>query len=230
MTDHYQTLQVAQQATSDEIKQAYRRLAKQFHPDSQGDRSSHEKIVQLNAAYEILGDPHNRRLYDRQLKDNGAERRQQRSASAQDSYNRYRQAQKDQEAYFHEWHKTAYLPLKRLIRNIIKPLKTQINELAADPFDDLLMAEFQSYLQQCSENHRLAQNIFTGSRSPGTGAKVAANLYYCLNHISDGLEELQQFTLNYDDRSLHTGLEMFRLAWQIYAETEKEMNIKKAFF
>ncbi len=230
MTDHYQTLEVAQQATSDEIKQAYRRLAKQFHPDSLGDRASHDKIVQINAAYEILGDPQRRRLYDLQLEEPGVTRRQQRNAEAQANYKRYRQAEKDQDAHLQHWHKNVYLPLSRLIRITIKSLKSQLEELEADPFDDGLMEEFQAYLEQCSHNHSLAQKIFTTHKSPPTLAKVAANLYYCLNHISDGLEELEQFTLNYDDRSLHTGQEMFRLAWQIYGESEREMNRKKALF
>jgi molecular chaperone DnaJ len=43
-------------------------------------------------------------------------------------------------------------------------------------------------------------------------AGVAANLYYCLNQLGDALDELETFTLNYDDQYLHTGQEMFRIA------------------
>jgi molecular chaperone DnaJ len=64
--NHYQTLEVAETASQGEIKQAYRRLAKELHPDSQSTRASHEQITQLNAAYEILGDRQRRAHYDRQ--------------------------------------------------------------------------------------------------------------------------------------------------------------------
>jgi len=41
--NHYQTLEISHKSTPDEIKQAYRRLARQFHPDSQNDSASHDK-------------------------------------------------------------------------------------------------------------------------------------------------------------------------------------------
>jgi molecular chaperone DnaJ len=45
-------------------------------------------------------------------------------------------------------------------------------------------------------------------------ATSAAHLYYALNQVSDGLEELAYFPASYDDRYLHTGKEMFRIAKQ----------------
>ncbi|HEY9889333.1 MAG TPA: DnaJ domain-containing protein, partial [Candidatus Obscuribacterales bacterium] len=65
-TDYYQTLELTEAATQQEIKQAYRRLAKQLHPDTQTQRSDHEGIQRINAAYEVLGDPQARSHYDRQ--------------------------------------------------------------------------------------------------------------------------------------------------------------------
>lgn len=48
--------------------------------------------------------------------------------------------------------------------------------------------------------------------NPANLAGVAAHLYYCLNQVGDGLDELEFFTLNYDDHYLHTGQELFRIA------------------
>ena len=48
--------------------------------------------------------------------------------------------------------------------------------------------------------------------NPSNLAGVAAHLYYCLDRVADGIEELEFFTLNYDDRCLHAGQEMFRIA------------------
>jgi curved DNA-binding protein len=61
MTDHYATLGVARLATQDEIKQAFRRLASQHHPDKGGDT---HRFQEIQAAYEVLGDESRRAQYD----------------------------------------------------------------------------------------------------------------------------------------------------------------------
>ena len=65
---YYQRLELALDATQLEIKQAYRRLARQLHPDhcAPSERAIAETRMQrLNEAYAVLGDPHRRDLYDR---------------------------------------------------------------------------------------------------------------------------------------------------------------------
>jgi curved DNA-binding protein len=61
MTDHYTTLGVGKNATQEEIKKAYKRLANKHHPDKGGDQ---EKFKDISKAYEVLGDPTNRAQYD----------------------------------------------------------------------------------------------------------------------------------------------------------------------
>jgi len=61
MTDHYQTLGVAKNATPDDIKKAYRRLAAIHHPDKGGDTAEFQKV---QAAYETLSDPQKKQQYD----------------------------------------------------------------------------------------------------------------------------------------------------------------------
>jgi molecular chaperone DnaJ len=63
--DYYASLEVARDASGDEIKKAYRRLALQFHPDrNAGDRSAEESFKRITEAYEVLSDPDKRRIYD----------------------------------------------------------------------------------------------------------------------------------------------------------------------
>jgi len=64
--DYYLTLGVAKDASPEEIKRAFRKLAIQYHPDkAKGDkRQAEEKFKTINEAYEVLGDPEKRRKYD----------------------------------------------------------------------------------------------------------------------------------------------------------------------
>jgi DnaJ-class molecular chaperone len=63
--DYYSTLGVAKTATEKDIKQAFRKMARKFHPDvNPGDASAESKFKEINEAYEVLGDPAKRRKYD----------------------------------------------------------------------------------------------------------------------------------------------------------------------
>ncbi len=63
--DYYATLGVSRDATQDEIKKAFRKLARKYHPDvNKGDASAEEKFKEINEAYEVLSDPEKRAKYD----------------------------------------------------------------------------------------------------------------------------------------------------------------------
>ncbi|OPY78839.1 MAG: Chaperone protein DnaJ [Syntrophorhabdus sp. PtaU1.Bin153] len=87
--DYYRTLSIERDATPRQIKEAYRKLALEYHPDrNQGDRDAVEKMKELNEAYAVLSDPEKKRRYDRLRKDYGP-----------DAYDRFRQNYTEQDIF-----------------------------------------------------------------------------------------------------------------------------------
>ena len=225
-SNYYKTLNVNPNASQAEIKQAYRRLVKLFHPDTNHETADHEQIIQINAAYEVLGDAQSRLNYDQKLgvtsqKSNNA--RQQRTAAAQQQYQAARKTRRDADEQVEEWLRLVYQPVNRLLCRIINSLQDQIENLAADPFDDELLQEFQDYLTNCRDTLKQALMTFRSLPNPPSLARTAAHLYYCLNQIGDGLDELEYFPLNYDESYLHTGQEMFRIATHLHCEAQESV-------
>ena len=64
-TDYYELLGVSRKASAKDIRAAFRKLARKFHPDlNPGDKSAEEKFKQLQEAYDVLSDPKKRQIYD----------------------------------------------------------------------------------------------------------------------------------------------------------------------
>jgi molecular chaperone DnaJ len=236
-TDPYKLLGVEPDATQAQIKKAYRHLAKQYHPDRRdSDLSADERhtwIVAINGAYEVIGDVQRRADYDRHRNWDGPGRsaaaprsrpeprtpsatREQRTAKAQEEFRRKQVVNDDSALAL--WLKQVFNPINRLMTKILTPLKQQISDLSADPYDDELMGVFQVYLKDCRRNHEAAQKLFRSAPNPRNAAGTAAQLYYCLNAIGDGIDELVRFSYNYDESYLHSGKEMFRTATRLRKE------------
>jgi molecular chaperone DnaJ len=63
--DYYKTLGVDKKASQDDIKKAYRKLARQYHPDTNKESGAEERFKEISEAYDVLGDPDKRKKYDR---------------------------------------------------------------------------------------------------------------------------------------------------------------------
>ena len=64
--DYYKTLGVGKNASDEEIKKAYRKLARQYHPDrNPGDKKAEERFKEISQAHDVLSDADKRKAYDR---------------------------------------------------------------------------------------------------------------------------------------------------------------------
>lgn len=230
---HYDLLEVSPGATTAEIKQSFRRLAKAFHPDRHTNSPQQAQFLKkfqgISAAYEVLSDDHKRRVYDQVLRYGPASRtnhqgpdRTARTEAAQKQYHKTRQQEPPREENLDEWVKQVYTPINKILNSIIKPIRAQIKALSADPFDDELMDDFNTYIEQSQDGLEKAQMLLSKMPNPPIAATVSANLYYCINQLADALNELEFFTQNYDETYLHDGFEMFRIAEDLRKEALHE--------
>lgn len=236
--NYYQVLEIHPEASQQDVKQAYRRLAKQFHPDSNRGIKGHDRISYINAAYEVLGDPYRRRQYDIQLRYTledapaGHRRRDaanQRATRSQTAYSetrskRRRSAGQNSDVQLQTWLTVVYRPINHRLTDILDSLDSALDQLAADPFDDELMEEFQDYIDTCRTHLDWAQHIFRSTPNPASVAGIASGLYYCLNQVGDGLDEFERFTSCYNEHYIHTGQELFRISRQLHRETQESLQ------
>jgi molecular chaperone DnaJ len=221
---HYSTLGIEYSACQSTIKSAYRTLAKQFHPDSNKELDNHDRIAAINNAYEVLSNPHSREFYDRSIGIAGRGRQvpvgyAPKGRSAKPS------TYVDEDQKLERWLNHAYKPIMAVVNSILDSLDEQIDELAADPYDDELMSDFQDYLEECRGSFTKAQILFRNTPNPATAAGAAEYLYHCLNQLGDGLEELNYFTLNFDYQHLHTGQELWRIAHEMRSYAQESVQI-----
>ncbi len=148
--DPYQVLGVSSDASSIEIKAAYRTLVKKHHPDTGGNE---ERILAINAAWEVLGDLERRRMFDRNRNSihsfqNEAQQRETRNACASAAASAAHGQVLEEEDALVVWMQKVYVPIDRLLGEVINPFPAQFRALSADPYDEDLMAVFCSYLEQ----------------------------------------------------------------------------------
>ncbi len=212
--DLYKVLGVNSQASSTEIKAAYRKLVKQHHPDAGGNK---ESILSINAAWEILRDKDLRKAYDLKNIDSHdlameAKERGFRNAQASAAAN---QAKVKANASGHElteWLKDVYIPIDRLLGQIINPFPAELKALSADPYDDTLMEAFCTYLEASQKKLAKIENIYRSKTTPEFAKGFSLSLYHCLSQVQDACNEIERYTMGYVDSYLHDGSEMLREA------------------
>jgi len=197
--DPYQILKVDPSAKLEEIKKAYRELVKIHHPDKGGDSTV---MLEINSAWEILKKEHRNPNLNKfeNLK----------------VYNQ-KQYKKDTNDYsksedIKKWFHNIYLPIDKLLGQIINPLGSKIRDLSADPYDQLLMDSFCQYIEKSKNKITRIKKIYTSFPSPPIIRDFSLDLYHCLSQVEDGISELERYTMGYVDEYLHDGKSMITSA------------------
>jgi molecular chaperone DnaJ len=197
--DPYQILKVHPSAKLEEIKKAYRKLVKIHHPDKGGDS---EVMLEVNSAWEILKKKH---------KDLNLDKFNNSKVYSQNEYkietNNYSKSED-----IKKWFQIIYLPIDKLLGQIINPLGSKIRDLSADPYDQILMDSFCLYLEESKNKITKIKKIYTSFASPSIIRDFSLDLYHCLSHVEDGINELERYTLGYVDNYLHDGKAMIAIA------------------
>ncbi len=197
--DPYQILKVHPSAKLEEIKKAYRKLVKIHHPDKGGDSAA---MLEVNSAWEILKKKHK----DLNLNkvNNSKEYNQSEYKRETNNYSQSEDIKK--------WFQNIYLPIDKLLGEIINPLGSKIRDLSADPYDQILMDSFCLYLEKSKNKITKIKKIYTSFASPSITRDFSLDLYHCLSQVEDGINELERYTMGYVDNYLHDGKSMISLA------------------
>ena len=211
MKNYYKELGLKQNATRNEIKSAYRLLAKKYHPDTGGDN---EKFLALQLAWETLNDPQKKAIHDKSLfNDESYVVSKNKNWSSEIKSKKNNSTNKDQD--IKAWIRKSYNPINRLISQVIKPLNDEIKKLSADPYDDELMDEFSSYLNESRKKVEKASSLFKSQAVPSSISSIGLDLYHCFSQVQDALDELDRYTQGYVDNYLFDGKQMMKEAKRI---------------
>jgi molecular chaperone DnaJ len=201
-------LGLTRQATAAEIKAAYRSLVKRHHPDAGGDE---RRILALNAAWEVLRDGERRRRYDgitSTASPSPATPAATSTAARGGGLRRSTHHDQDLAA----WLQQVYVPVDRLLGQVINPFPAALRALSADPYDDELMEAFCRFLQQSQARLEKVETLYRSRACPASARGFGISLYHCLSQVKDALTELERYTMGYVDGYLRDGREMLREA------------------
>ena len=197
--DPYQILKVHPSAKLEEIKKAYRKLVKIHHPDKGGDSTV---MLEVISAWKILKQKH---------KDINLNKVKEPKIQNNNEY-KIKTSNLSKSEDIKNWFQNIYLPIDKLLGQIINPLGSKIRDLSADPYDQILMDSFCSYLEISKDKITKIKKIYTSFASPSIIRDFSLDLYHCLSHVEDGINELDRYTMGYVDNYLHDGKAMIAIA------------------
>jgi curved DNA-binding protein len=150
--DYYKVLGVDKKATEAQIKRAYRKLARQYHPDmNPGDKKAEERFKQINEAYEVLSDPERRHKYDQ----------------LGTSYQQYQRMGGDPRGF--DW--------SQWMSGFGGQPGVRVSGAYSGNLDDLFGGDFSDFFQSIFGSMGARQDVFRGAGTRGTrGSRVPENI------------------------------------------------------
>lgn len=223
-TNYYDVLGVAPGVSREEIKVAYRQLVKSLHPDlSYVEKTNNqvtaetEQMMHINEAYATLIDSEKRAHYNSTMIHSYHSSQVRMPTNMQDSL--------DEEKATEKYLRQVFNPLTRSIVKILKKYKTKLKALAQDLYDEILLEEFELYVDEIEQTLRKASNGFTEHPAPLTMKNAVNWMRHCIAQAADGLEELRYFCQNFDYDHLAMADNLFKIAIE---HSNKAMSMTRA--
>lgn len=206
--NHYQILGLSPEVSSDEIKRAYRKLAKSQHPDARHHSSdmdeslaATEAMMRINEAYSILIDQSKRAEYDIKI---GLRM----SISTKKPIFTSVDEDRERERFL----RSVFYPVRASISKVLAAYNRKLRELSADPYDDQLVEAFECYVNQIEDCLRRGSDSFMNNPIPRTLEASVLVMRQSMAQAADGLEELRYYLGNYDYGHLTTAESLFRIS------------------
>jgi len=215
----YEELGLEKNATKSEIKSSYRSLVKQHHPDAGGEK---ERFLAIQNAWETLNDPIKKEKYDKKIFSSSTSF-DSLNGNWEEKFNSKKNNSSIKDKEVETWIKEIYVPINRLISQIIKPLNNEIKALSADTYDDQLMENFCIYIRLYEKKIEKVEKIYNKKIVPKSISALGLDLYHCFSQVKDALSEFDKYTQGYVDNYLFDGKEMIKEAKRI----QSKMSIEK---
>ncbi len=203
---HYELLGVDSNVTQKEIKDAYRALVKSSHPDIdyQNQRKRTEatrQMTRLNEAYETLKDKRRRAEYDVAIGIAGQRRTPKVKLDRNDTA-------ETRERFL----KRIFHPARSTMVKVLGKYNHELKKLSEDIFDDVLVADFDGYLDSVENALRKAADAFSSERAPSSLEPAVQMMRHSIAQAVDGLEETRQFCKNYNYDHLAMADNLFKIS------------------
>lgn len=207
---HYQILGVASNVSSEEIKRAYRKLAKEQHPDamdghheSEEKRAATEEMMAINEAYATLMDEAKRAKYDIRI------------GVAKITFVKPVFTSLDEDQERERFLQKVFYPARTNMVRVLNSYKKHLKDLSADPYDDELLESFQKYVDKIESTLRTGADAFSSTATPRSLEAAVTMMRYAIAQAADGLEELRYFCGNYDYNHLSMAENLFKIAFDL---------------
>lgn len=210
MANYYEILGVALDASTDDIRRAFRRRAKERHPDTHS--GAEAAMVLLNQAYETLRDPSRREAYNAELRP--ARPLPQRPIKPDLGV--------VDPLVFLSW---VFQPLDDRMRGTLSALDAAIEELAYDLYDDAYLARFGETLEGAITHVNRSIRELDRSDWPAPWSSSLILYSQGLRQVEDALEDFETFLQNFDEDLIVQGRSIIAGASELLSEARASLRV-----